>query len=131
MSADRYRVHDGALLHRLMKQPLPGGMVHSVRSLASATGVSYSKIQKLVKEERPTVSEDEADLIAAAVQSRRRALFSPCSSSFEDGNEMEREGHEPAGPIGPGQPRGAHQLGEHARPGEPHGEGASRGERPL
>lgn len=131
MPDDRYRVHDGALMQRLMKHPLAGGRVHSVRSLARATGVSYSKIQKLISEERPTVPEPEADAIAAELQSRRRALFSPNSSPFGDEDEREREGHGPAGPIASGQPRRTHQLGEHARPHESDGEGASRGERPL
>uniref|UniRef100_UPI0039F4B6F2 helix-turn-helix domain-containing protein n=1 Tax=Streptomyces sp. ND04-05B TaxID=3028693 RepID=UPI0039F4B6F2 len=105
-------------------------MVHTVRSLASATGVSYSKIQKLVKEERPTVSKGEADAIARHLQSRRRALFSLDTSPFEYGDER-KEGHGPAGANASRQPRRAHQLGEHARPGEQDGEGPSRGERPL
>ena len=131
MPDDRYRVHDGALLYRLMRQPLPGGEVHTVRSLARATGLSYSKIQKLTSEERPTVSESEADAISRAVQSRRRALFSPTSSSFGDEDEREGEGHGPAGPITSRHHRRAHELGEHARPGEPDGQGPSRGERPV
>jgi plasmid maintenance system antidote protein VapI len=91
---DRYRLHDGELLRRLMKRPLEGGTVHTVRSLADATGLSYSKIQKLIKEERPDVDAPEADRIAEAVQSRRRALFSPTSFTFKN----ENEGKHPRGP---------------------------------
>jgi hypothetical protein len=92
---DRYRLHDGPLLKRLMKQPIEGGLVYTVRSLAERVGLSYSKIQKLVKEDRPTVSEDEADRIAKAVQANRKALFSPTPSPFEDGDTSEEE---PRGP---------------------------------
>lgn len=91
----RYRLHDGPLLKRLMQQPLPGGTSYTVRSLASVTGLSYSKIQKLVSEERPYVDQVDADRIAEAVQVRRKALFSPTPSPFEDGYE---EKENPSGP---------------------------------
>lgn len=87
-----YRVHDGLLLKRLMRCPEAGGTVYTVRSLATVTGMSYSKIQKLVTGERPTVSEPEADRIAQAVQVRRKALFAPTSSPFGDGNGGTRGG---------------------------------------
>lgn len=79
----RYRVHDGLLLLRLMKHPNEGGSTHTVRSLAAATGMSWSKIQRLTTEERPTVTREQADRIAEAVGVRRRALFAQISSPFE------------------------------------------------
>ncbi|HEY5836742.1 hypothetical protein [Streptomyces sp.] len=86
MPDPRYHLHDGKLLRRLMENPLPGGTSHTVRSLAAETGVSYSKIQKLISEQRPTVTASEADRISHAVQCRRKALFSPLPppSSNED-----------------------------------------------
>lgn len=91
----RYRLHDGALLRRLMECPPPSGTTHTVRSLAAATGLSYSKIQKLITEERPTTTEGEADRIACAFRLRRRALFSPSSSPSWDGDQ---ETENPDGP---------------------------------
>jgi hypothetical protein len=78
-----------------MKQPLPGGTSFTVRSLANVTGLSYSKIQKLISEERPFVDQDQADRIAEAVQARRKALFSPTPSPFEDGD---KDKENPRGP---------------------------------
>ena len=86
MSDDRWRLHDGPLLKRLMHHPLPGGTRYTVRSLARETGLSYSKIQKLITEERPFVDGSAAERIAQAVQSRRKALFSPTRSPYEDGD---------------------------------------------
>ncbi|MEV4438201.1 helix-turn-helix transcriptional regulator [Streptomyces sp. NPDC049577] len=70
-----------------MAHPESGGAVHTVRSLARATGVSWSKIHRLITEERPTVTRDQADRIANAVQVNRKALFTPTSSPFGDANE--------------------------------------------
>jgi plasmid maintenance system antidote protein VapI len=83
----RYRLHDGPLLRWLMGHPATTGTPFTVRSLAAATGLSYSKIQKLCSGERPTVSAPEADQVAAAIGFSRRALFSPLSSPFEDGDK--------------------------------------------
>jgi hypothetical protein len=83
----RFRLHDGLLLRRLMECPPVGGTAFTVRSLAAATGLSYSKIHKLITEARPTVGEQEADSIARAVCVRRRALFSPTSSPSWDGDK--------------------------------------------
>lgn len=87
MRDTRFRLHDGALLRRLMECPHPEGTTYTVRSLAAVTGLSYSKIQKLITEERPTATGGEADRIASAVQCRRRALFSPSSSPSWDGDQ--------------------------------------------
>ncbi|MEW2633439.1 helix-turn-helix transcriptional regulator [Streptomyces sp. NPDC048389] len=114
-----------------MKHPGSAGVSHSVRSLAEATGLSSTKIQRLINEERPTVESDEANRIAEAVDVRRRALFTPISSLFGDGDDRRRDPHGPRGPHDARPSRRSRQLGEHDRPGEPDGEGASRGERPL
>jgi hypothetical protein len=82
----RYRVHDGLLIRRLMECPPVGGAAFTVRSLAAATGLSYSKIQKLISEDRPTVTPAEADRIALALCVCRRALFSPLPSPSRDGD---------------------------------------------
>lgn len=84
MGSTRYRVHDGPLLKRLMTCPEPGGTSHTVRSLARASGLSKSKIQALIDETRPTVEGSDASAIAEAVSVRRKALFAPEQSSFED-----------------------------------------------
>ncbi|WNI15538.1 hypothetical protein [Actinacidiphila sp. ITFR-21] len=89
MHTDRYRLHDGPLLRRLMECPPPGGQIHTVRSLAAATGLSYSKIQKLITEDRPTATLAEADRIARELRVRRKALFSPSSSPSQDGDTRE------------------------------------------
>lgn len=86
MPNTKFRLHDGLLLRRLMECPPKGGTPHTVRSLAAAVGLSYSKIQKLITEERPFVTGDDAQRIASEVDCRRRALFSPSSSSYEDGD---------------------------------------------
>lgn len=95
MRTTRYRLHDGLLLRRLMECPPVGGEAFTVRSLAAVTGLSYSKIQKLVTEERPTVTPDEAERIARALSVRRRALFSTLSSPSWDGD---RRTETPDGP---------------------------------
>jgi hypothetical protein len=70
-----------------MECPPKGGEPHTVRSLAKAVGLSYSKIQKLITEERPDVDGAHADRIASEVHVRRRALFSPSSSPSWDGDQ--------------------------------------------
>lgn len=90
MPKQSHRLHDGSLLRRLMRQPEPGGREHSVRSLARAVGVSESKVHKLISEERPYVTEAEAEAIATEVGARLKALFAPRSFSFmNEINEME------------------------------------------
>lgn len=69
-----------------MECPPEGGSTYTVRSLASATGLSFSKIQKLITEERPTVQPFEADHIAKTLRVATKALFSPSSSPSWDGD---------------------------------------------
>lgn len=90
-----YRLNDGDLLRRLMRQPVPGGVQHSAQSLADTVGVSVSKVHKLISEHRPYVTEAEADAIACAVGANRKALFTPRSFSFENDNDQE-EAMDPA-----------------------------------
>lgn len=118
MSDDRYRVHHGSLLRRLMDCPEQGGTAYTVRSLAAETGLSPSKIQKMVSEERPTVTEAEADSIASAVHICRRGLFAPSPSPFGDGNRKDdHRGSRRTHTSRP--PRSAHELGEHDGPDDP------------
>lgn len=91
MGSTRYRVHDGPLLKRLMHCPEPGGTSHTVRSLARACGLSRSKIQALIDEDRPTVEPADATAIAEAVGVRRKALFAPCAFAFEDKDKSPEE----------------------------------------
>lgn len=90
-----YRLHDGELLRRLMRQPAPGGTRHSVQSLADAVGVSTSKVNKLISEQRPYLTGEQAEACARAVGVHRKALFSPRSFSFENENKKE-EAMDPA-----------------------------------
>lgn len=91
MRLPRYRVHDGPLLRRLMRNPESDGVRHTVRSLGEATGLSPSKIHKLITEERPTVTPAEADRIAEALAVQRKALFAPTSSPYSNGERQEEQ----------------------------------------
>jgi hypothetical protein len=88
---DRYRLHHGALLRRLMECPRPGEKRHTVRSLAAATGLSYSKVQKLTSGERPTCGATEAQRVASVFDLPRNALFLPLSSPSQDGDARPEE----------------------------------------
>jgi hypothetical protein len=79
-----------------MRQPEPGGREHSVRTLAQAVGVSESKVDKLISEERPYVTETQAEAIASEVGANLKALFAPRSFSFM--NEID-EMEEPMDPA--------------------------------
>lgn len=96
MSDSTYRLHDGELLQRLMRQPAPGGTRHSAQSLADAVGVSASKVHKLISEQRPYLEEAQAEACASAVGVHRKALFSPCSFSFVNENNEEENLMDPA-----------------------------------
>lgn len=96
MPKQTHRLHDGPLLRRLMRQPEPGGREHSVRTLAQAVGVSESKVHKLISEERPFVTEAEAEAIASEVGACLKALFAPRSFSFVNENKEMEELMDPA-----------------------------------
>lgn len=87
----RYRLHDEALLRRLMECPKPGGTAHTVRSLAAVTGLSYSKVHKLIRGTRPTCDEQDAESVAHAFDLPRKALFLAISSPIEYGDERPKE----------------------------------------
>jgi plasmid maintenance system antidote protein VapI len=87
MPPDRYQIHDGSLLRRLMRHPESDGTVHTERSLARQAGISWSKVHRLITGERPTVTEAQAHLIAESVGVSTKALFAPQASPFGDGNE--------------------------------------------
>lgn len=133
--AKRYRLHAGDLLRRLLDSP-QDGEPGSVRELATRAGLSKSKVQALVDEDRPTVTGDEAERVAEAYHLKPRALFHPTSMSMDmDSDPLTRKENpgvdDPGRTLPEGATRIADQLGEHARPEEPDGEGPSRGRRPL
>lgn len=84
MPDTRYRLIDGSVLRRLMGAPEPGNPPHTVHTLASASGLSASKIRKLIKGVRPTVPLAQARRIAQAVSADMEALFLPSPSSSAD-----------------------------------------------
>lgn len=86
-----YRLTDGNLLGRLMRCPDKGGRRHTVRSLAEATGVSKSKISYMLRDRQTKLPESKASAMAEAVDVRRKALFTPISSTFVnvDGDQEE------------------------------------------
>ncbi|MEE1818009.1 hypothetical protein PUR59_23680 [Streptomyces sp. SP18ES09] len=135
--AKRYRLHAGDLLRRLLDSP-KDGEPGSVRELAAQAGLSKSKVQALVDEDRPTVSGDEAKRVAEAYDLVPRALFHPMSTSMDmDSDPLTKKeirggfADDARRTLTEGTPGVADQLGEHARPDKPHGEGESRGSRPL
>lgn len=87
MPEDRYRLRDANVLRRLMGSPGSGQPAHTVQSLARASGLSASKIHKLLQGVRPTVSRSQAERIASAVDASMTALFSPSKSASADTNE--------------------------------------------
>lgn len=87
MPEARWRLTDGLLLRRLMQAPGSARPALTPRDLAEAAGLSESKIAKLLRGTRPTVTESQADRIATAVGVARGALFLPTSSSSADADE--------------------------------------------
>lgn len=74
-----------------MQNPASDGVRHTVRSLARATSLSPSKIQRLITEERPTVTRAQALRIAEVVSAPLLALFTPTSSPYSNGDGEENE----------------------------------------
>lgn len=74
-----------------MRHPGPTGPSYTVRSLAKAAGLSPSKIQRIITEERPTVTDAQATRIAEAVGVSRRALFMPTPSPYSNGDREDSE----------------------------------------
>jgi plasmid maintenance system antidote protein VapI len=88
----RYRLISGEVLTRLMRSHETGLTVHT---LAAASGLSASKIRKLIKGLRPSVTSRQADRIAEAVGVTRAALFAPTQSAYADGNRRGRRSMTP------------------------------------
>lgn len=83
-------LNDGPLLRRLMKCPDRGGTRHTVRSLAAATGLSKSKIHRMLNDQAPRVASQQAEATAEAVGVRCTALFTPISTMSMDMVTTER-----------------------------------------
>lgn len=81
-----YRLTDGDLLGRLMRCPDKGGRRHTVRSLSAATGISKSKISSMLNDRQTKLPESKASATAEAVGVRRKALFTPITSTFMNAN---------------------------------------------
>jgi len=80
----RLRLHltDSDLLRKLM-QRAPGGPL-SVRALARVAGISKTRVDDLLHDRYPTVTQETATRIARAVGVHRAALFLPASSTSMD-----------------------------------------------
>lgn len=134
--SDRYRLHNGPLLRRLLDSHKDGEPA-TVRELAARTGLSRSKVQALVDEDRPTVTGAEALSLAGVYKLAPRALVHPASMSMDMDNDpvTRRDSTDgnphPGAALAPSPHRGPDELGEHTRPDEPHGEGPSRGRWPV
>lgn len=74
MTPARLHLTSGETLRTLMRWA-PNGSSLTIRELADAVGVSKSKIEALLSEERPTVTRELAARICAALDVRQNALF--------------------------------------------------------
>lgn len=79
-----YRLTSGHLLNRLMRCPDTGGIRHTVRSIADASGVGKSKISNMLNGRQMTVTTEQALAIAEAVDIPLAALFTPLVSTFKN-----------------------------------------------
>lgn len=74
MPNHRLHLTDSDLLRKLMLWA-PGGKPLTAKQLAGIARISRNKVYALLAGERPTVTRDKADAIAAAVGVHRGALF--------------------------------------------------------
>ncbi|MYT56909.1 helix-turn-helix domain-containing protein [Streptomyces sp. SID7834] len=74
MSPARLHLTRGDLLRLLMRWA-PNGSSLTIRELAEAIGVSKSKVEALLSEERPTVTREVAERICTVLDVRQDALF--------------------------------------------------------
>ena len=95
MQPDRYRLHDGALMKKLMARA-PGGRSLHVRDLATRVGLSRSKVSGLLTGTRPQVDESTARRIAEELGVHTDALFDPPTSTSVD-VDVQAKGHMPNG----------------------------------
>lgn len=82
MPDTRYRLNSGQLLSRLMRCPDKGGTRHTVRSLATVTGIGKSKLSCMLHDRQTKVTAEQASRAAEAVGVERKALFTPILSAF-------------------------------------------------
>lgn len=102
----RYRLISGEVLTRLMNGP--GLAEHTAHTLATASGLSVSKIRKLLKGLRPSVTRQQADRIAEAVGVTRADLFAPATSAYADMNRRMRRDR-----MSPEEKQARAKLGAH------------------
>ncbi|MFE4691208.1 helix-turn-helix domain-containing protein [Streptomyces sp. NPDC056749] len=74
MSHARRHLTSSATLRDLMRWG-PNGSSVSIRELAAAVGVSKSKVEALLSQERPTVTQEVAERICRTLDVRQNALF--------------------------------------------------------
>lgn len=74
MSHARLHLTSSRTLRDLMRWG-PNGSSMSIRELAAAVGVSKSKVEALLSQERPTVTEEVAERICQTLDVRQNALF--------------------------------------------------------
>ncbi|MFQ6851223.1 helix-turn-helix transcriptional regulator [Streptomyces sp. 35M1] len=74
MTPARLHLTSGETLRTLMRWA-PNGSSLTIRELADAVGVSKSKIEALLSEERPTVTRELAGRICSVLDVRQNALF--------------------------------------------------------
>jgi hypothetical protein len=67
-----------------MRCPDVGGTRHTIRSLATVSGVGKSKLSCMLRDRQTRVTGDQAEAIAEAVGVRRQAIFTPIVSAFAD-----------------------------------------------
>ncbi|MFD3980808.1 helix-turn-helix domain-containing protein [Streptomyces griseus] len=74
MTPARLHLTSGETLRTLMRWA-PNGSSVTIRELADLVGVSKSKIEALLSEERPTVTREVAERICQTLDIRQSALF--------------------------------------------------------
>lgn len=74
MSYARLHLTSGQVLRGLMHWA-PNGRSLTIREFAAAIGVSKSKVEAMLSEERPTATREVADRICEVLDVRRDALF--------------------------------------------------------
>lgn len=107
------RLTDGRLLHRLMKGPVKGGIVHTARSLAEATGVPKSKVSYMIRGKCRGLDAASAIRIAEALSIQPQVLFAPDPYIFMNVNKEDSNADDPGGEVTGGPSGGSHELVEH------------------
>ena len=113
MNDVRLHLTDSDLLRKLM-QRAPGGPL-SVRALARVAGISKTRVDDLLHDRYPTVTQETATRIARAVGVHRAALFLPTPSTSMDADKGGPVDHHQRA-LDAAPARGSHQLGQDAGP---------------